>query len=370
MIPPAGVKPGVPEPRQIPFRVATLERSNRLFQDTGTITANTQPLERVLEGTGYLYDLALNLQTVTAGNSANVAYAEDGPWSALQTVALSDPTGQIVLLSGYHLYIANLINRQFAVTNSDADASGELYTATTGTGATGGSFNFWLHVPAGINRRSLLGMLGNQDRAVKYQLRTDIAPSAQIYATGPTNAGAFTHRPMMSFYTVPTPVNPQGFPQGIVPDGYGTLGFLTSMVSEAAPQPASTINHQIRRIGNTVRWYGLVFRAGSATPRATAQTNVNTVRLAIADAEVFNESYAYRRLRMWEQYGFRFPAGVLAYDFIHDFAAASGYELGDDWLNTRAVNTAQFEINYLAGFTTGGTLTILTSDLLLAGQPS
>lgn len=371
MIPPAGVKPGAPENvRRIPFRVATLERSNRLPQEQGTISAATQPIERVLEGTGYLYDIALNMTVTTAANAAATTFAEDGPWASLQNVALSDPTGQIVQLSGYNLYLVNLFNRNYAVTNADADASGELYSATTGAGATGGSFNFWVHVPTGINRRSLLGILGNQDRAVKYQLRTDIAPTASIYGVAPTNPGAFVLGKSMSFYTVPTPVNPQGFPQSVAPDGFGTIAFYTSMIAEANPVPSSTVQHNIRRIGNTVRYYGLVFRAGvGATPRTLAQTNVNTVRMTVADAEVFNETYAYRRLRMWEDYGYRLPVGVLVYDFMHDFTAAAGMELGDDWLNTRAVNTAQFEINYAAGYTAGGSLQIITSDLLLAGQP-
>lgn len=350
----------------VPFRVATLERSDRLPIISGTITTAQQPQQQVLEGTGYLYSLWLELVATAAGNAAAVTFTEDGPWSALAQIVLEDPTGIIFNLSGFNAYLANIAMGNYAGQTPDNNA--EFFSATTGGGATGGSFRIPVHVPAAINRRTLLGLLGNQDRAVKYQLRNDIAPSTAIYGVSPTTLPPYVLNRQMSFYTVPAPQSAAGFRQEVAPRGYGTVQFWTQTVAEAPPQPGSTVQHNIRRIGNTIRNMILVFRAGAgATPRALAQTNVNNIRLTVADAAVFNEAYQYRRLRMFENYGQNWPVGVLDYDFMHDFTAKAGYELGDDWLNTQNVNTAQFEVTYLAGYTAGGSLQILTADLLLGG---
>lgn len=354
--------------RMIPFRMATNERSEILPSEAGTITAAQQPIERTMEGTGFLYGVNLNETVTTAANAAATTFAEDGPWSGLASVVLRDPTGEIVNLSGFNLFLYNLAMRQYAVRNTEG--STEVFTATTGAGATGGSFNIWLRVPAGINRRSLLGILGNQDRSVKYQLRTDVGFTTSIYGVAPTNPGTFAIQKIMESYAVPSPVGAMG-PQQIIPDNFGTLAFATSTVSEAAPVPSATINHYMRRIGNTIRFIILVFRAGAgATPRTVAQANPpSRIQLKIGDSDFFNEPYAYRRMLMFERYGFDWPAGVVVYDMMHDFSAAAGFELGDDWLNTMNVNTAQWIITYPAGFTAGGSLTFVTADMALVGQP-
>lgn len=364
-IPQARVKGTEPQ-RVVPFRIASLERSETLPSETGTITAAQQSIDRTIEGTGFLYGIALDLVATTAGNALATAYQEDGPWSSLASVILRDPSGEIDNLTGYQLFLFNLAQKQYAVRN--VEASTELFTAVTGSGATGGSFSFLIRVPAGINRRSLLGILGNQDRSVKYQLRTDIAPSASIYSTAPTNAATFALNKYYENYAVPPMVGPMG-PQQIVPDGFGTLAFGTNTLSESSPLGGSTVNHYLRRIGNTIRFIILTFRSNGS--RATAQTNAPTrIALKFGDTDVFNESYRYRRYLMFERYGFDWPNGVLVYDAMHDFVPGAGNELGDDWYNTQHVNTAQFQITYPSGFgSSNNSLQFITSDLALVGQP-
>jgi hypothetical protein len=245
------------------------------------------------------------------------------------------------------------------------DTSLEYYQAVTGTGGTGGSFLINTHVPIAINRRNLLGLLGNQDRGVKYQLRTNVAASTAIYSTAPTTLQAFTINRTYESYSVPSPQGAYG-PQQVVPDGFGTLHFLTQTVDSAPPAASSTVNHYMRRIGNMWRWVALVWRVDT---RALGQTNVTRVSLKIGDTDVYNEPYYYRRAIMWERYGFRPPVGVACYDFIHDFLPFAGDEWGDDWMNTSQVNTAQFIVTYGSGVTGTPTLTFVTDDLALVGQP-
>jgi len=349
----------------VPFRMATLERTDINVGITGTVTANMQSLEFPLEGNGFIYGVVLDVAVVTAGNGAAVAYQEDGAWSALANVGLSDSGATAINVTGYQLFLCNLAHRLYA--NRFWDQS-NLNTLVTGAGATGGSFSFLVRVPLGINRRNLIGVLGNQDRSIKYSLKTDVAPSSAIYSTPPTNAGAYSIAKIYENYSVPAPMGPGG-PQAIVPDAYGSLSFLTSTRSESLPVGGSTVNHYIRRTGNTVRYYILVFRLNGS--RASAEAAAPTrIQMMVGDTNVFSETYRYRRAVMFERYGFDWPNGVLIYDTIHDFAAAAGYETGDDWWSTVAVANGMFQITYPAGFgNTNNSLEFITNDVSLSGQP-
>ncbi len=366
---PAATIPNVPLDapsggRVVPFRNATLERSELNVQLTGTITAAQQPLEYPIEGNGFIFGIVLDVAVVTAGNGAAVAYQEDGAWSSLALVALSDSGAQAISVTGFQLFLCNLSHRLYTGRFWDQSS---LNTLVTGAGATGGSFTFLLRVPLGINRRTLIGILGNQDRSIKYSLRTDVAPSSFIYSTPPTNAGAYTIQKLYENYSVPSPTGPGGT-QEVIPATYGSLSFLTATRSENPPSGGSTVNHYIRRTGNTVRYYILVFRLNGS--RANAETNApSRIHLKVGDTDVFNETYRYRRALMFERYGFDFPSGVLVYDTIHDFTAGAGYELGDDWWSTQAVANGQFQVTYPAGFgNTNNSLEFITNDMSLTGQ--
>lgn len=351
----------------IPFRRATVERAEQLAPITGTITAAIQRNEQVIEGGGFAYGVVIDFRVVTAANAAAVAFTEDAPWNALDNVILRDVNGELVSLTGYDLMIANLAGAQYAVNFPTAAAISALFSLVTGAVGTGGSFTFMVRVPIGINRRDLIGMLGNQDRAQKYSLRSDIAASGTLYTVAPTNPGAFTVDRFYENYSVPQPVGPLGQPQEVIPSWYGTFHYLTALQSEAVPTGGNTINHYLRRVGNTIRFIALVFRSNSS--RATAETNAPTrIRLKVGENTLFNESYRYRRFLMHERYGFDFPAGVLVYDAMHDFTSGAGDEVGDDYYNTQAVNNAQFEIAYPAGFgAAGNSLRIITDDLQPGG---
>lgn len=373
-IPTAAIKGSAPQSR-VPFRLATLERVETLPLVTATFTASQQPFITTIEGTGYAFGVLLDAINVTAGNGAGTAFFEDGPQSALASVIFSDPSGDIVNLSGFDLLLANLAHKNYAV--RDTEASAEIFSTTTGAGATGGSFSFQLRVPAGINRRTLLGILGNQDRSVKYSLRTDVASgsgaaSGPVYTTAPTAFGALTIGRFYENYSVPPANGPAG-PQAIFPDGFGTLSFLTSTIDSAAPSGGSTVNHYLRRIGNTIRYIILVFRINGIRATITGNTAPPTrIQLKIGDTDIVNESWRYRRGEMFRRFGASFDAvpGVLVYDAMHDFVPGAGNELGMDWFNTQNVNTAQFLITYPASFgSTANTLKFITSDLALVGQP-
>jgi len=352
---------------KVPWRRAIVERSNILPSESGSIATGYQPIERTIEGTGFLYKLRLRMVATAAANAATVAFNEDGPFNALGLVTLRDPNGELINVpNGFYAYLANLAQRNYG--NRWLDQS-TLSSIVTGGGATGGSFTQWFDLAVGINRRNLLGVVGNQDRAIKYTLRTDINASSAIYTTPPTTLPTYVLEKYYESYSVPLPVGPNGVQQQVLPPGYGTLHFTTVTTSDAAPAGGSTVNHYLRRIGNTIRYIILVFRSGAgATPRATAEANAPTlITFKAGDDTIFTETWAYRKALMYERYGFDWPAGCLVYDTMHDFDNTAGFEVGDDYYHTQALVNAQFMVAYPAGYgSASNSLTIVTDDLVYA----
>src|ERR1035437_498082 len=176
----------------IPFRRATTGSTDRLQVITGTVSTAIQRFDQSIDGSGYLYAVDIDVQVTCGGNSAAVAYNEDGPYNFLNSVVLRDVNGELINLTGYHLHLLNLYGGYTPTLSRESSLDTNVYQKVTSTGATGGSFRFHLYAPAGINRRTLLGLVGNQDRAQRYSLRTDLDNTATVYSTAPTAAGAFT----------------------------------------------------------------------------------------------------------------------------------------------------------------------------------
>jgi len=345
----------------VPFRKATVERTEILPSDNLVLSAGAQRIEKTIEGSGYVYGILLNVVATAAANAAAVTFSEDGPYNVLDTVVFRDVNGEVVNTTGYELFLANLINKQYAVRHMDQST---VSSQVVGAVGAGGSFNFWLRVPLGLNRRDLVGILGNQDRAQKYALRNDLSGSAIPYGVPPTTPATVVVNKYYENYAVPLPTSPTGAPQEIYPPSFGTIHFTTSTTSDSAPAGPGLTNHYLRRIGNTVRWIALIFRSNGS--RATADANAPTViRAKFGEDTAFNESYQYRRAIMYERFGFDLPLGVLVYDALHDFQAGAGNEIGDDYFSTQALVNAQYEISYPAGFgSTNNSLKFLTDDLI------
>lgn len=382
---PAIAPPGANrDAKYIPFRRATTFRTAKLPGSAYTNVATpTNSFDVVVEGSGFIYAIDLQTQVTTAGNAAGVAYFEDAPWSTFTSVVFRDVNGELVNLPGFSLRVANLYGgwSQFTawdnftippVTASATSKDIQIAQLVSGAGATGGSYNFHLYVPVGLNRRSLWGLLGNQDRAQKYSLRTDLGSAAAaatgpIYTTAPTTQGTGLISRIYENYAVPAPQDANGHQQQQIPDKFGIVNFLTQSINPTPPVGGSTVNHFLPRLGNTIRFFSLILRSNAA--RATAETAANVptqIQFNLGDTPIFVETPAYRRNLMLLRYGFDAPQGVYTYDAITDFSGDAGYELGDDYFWTAGLVNAQFAIAYPAGFgATANSLTIVTGDMLV-----
>jgi hypothetical protein len=358
----------------IPFRRATTFRTALLQTTSQLLTAAAQQVDVIIEGSGYIYGIDLHVNATTSANALNTAFNEDGPWAALDTVVFRDVNGELVNLTGYHLHLANLYAAYTKFKDAPVRAeaapsvdTANIFNTVTGGGGTGGTFRFHTFVPAGLNRRDLRGILGNQDRGQKYSLRSDFAASGAIYATAPTTLPTMNVERTGENYAVPAGSNANGAPQAQFPEDFGILHYETQSVSPSAPTGGATINHFLARLGNTIRVLILVVRSNGLRATAEAAANSPTrIQFNLGDTPLFVEAPAYRRMLMWRRYGFDAPDGVYVYDFMTDIIGIAGDELGDDYLFTNGLVNAQFQITYPAGMgSTNNSLTIITDDLVI-----
>lgn len=363
--------------RSIPFRRSTTARVAQLQTSSQLMTAGSQQVDVVIEGSGYVYGIDLHISQTTEGNAAATNFFEDGPWSAVDTLVFRDVNGELVNLTGYHARLLNLYAGyiKFAEANTRDSTpvtqdTANIYNLVEGAGATGGSYRFHLWVPIGLNKRDLRAVLGNQDRAQKYSLRSDIASGAgaaagPLYTVAPTTLGTHVIERYYYNYAVPARANAGGAAQSQFPDDFGILHYSTQSINASAPQGGSTVPHFLARLGNTVRL--LVLELKSNGLRLTAEQNAPTrIQLNIGDTPLFVETPATRRAEMFKRYGFDAPNGVYVYDFMTDIIGIAGDELGVDYLYTNGLVNAQFQITYPAGFgSTANTMTVLTDDLVI-----
>lgn len=161
-----GAQPS-PAGAMVPFRRATTGRTTRLEQTAlAAITAAEQPVEIQVEGSGYVYGIDVEFDIETAANAAVVAFHEDAPWNVISSVVYSDVNGQLVNLPGYSLHLLNLYGGHSLVRDEDSTDT-SIFEQVTGAVARGGSVHAHLWVPIGLNRRTLLAIVGNQSQNQK-----------------------------------------------------------------------------------------------------------------------------------------------------------------------------------------------------------
>lgn len=362
------------------FRAATYERTQGPQTSLSvTMTTSAQPQLVTVKGTGYMSRLRIRVRADATGNASSnsVAYVEDAPWTAIANLQLQDSNGQLVNITGFELFLANLMDAKYRNRYLDQANS---FVQSSGTGSTAGSFEFWIDVPIILNERDLRGLLGNQDRATEYQLSFTLGASTTVYSTSPSALPTYKVDIYYESYAVPFARNAAGAAQEQLPPTYGLLHYTQSMVSDVVPAPG-TLQHYLKQgLGNDIRWLGLVFRQGTTggtnTPRANANadlTSVNStanntaIQVQFGDVTQFNEDFDYRRSKMYERYGFDLPTGVLVYDAIHDFQAGAGNEAGADYWHTANLGTSAYvQVAYQSAFTSSSSnsLTMITDSIL------
>jgi len=213
---------------------------------------------------GYLRGIYLIVENVTAGNSAAVTFAEDGPFNALANVNLQDTNSQPVVgpMTGYDLYI---LNKYGGYAFSDDARNSGAFAAVTGAGGTGGSFTFVLYVPVEIVARDALGAQPNKSGSSQFSLVLTAGVNTTIYGTPPTAAGTMRVRAVISGWQDPDSNDSRGNPTAQDPPAVQSSQYGHKQVYQSM---AGATARRLQGIDGLLR--GLIF-----INRRTASTRVN-----------------------------------------------------------------------------------------------
>lgn len=330
-----------------PFTRASKRLTEPFADLSRALSASAQTLEQQdVPAQGYLRDIVID---VTVTGTTGATYNPDAPYNVLESVQLTDVNGQpIVLLSGYDLYIANLLGGY----SQHADTS--QYPGFT-QAATG--FSFQVRIPVEIVQRNALGSLPNMNAAMTYKVKVTLAPIDEVYATN--GAGATANiKMLLEAWAQPMATDLNGVPNTVRPPHEGTTQNWSEYV-KGITVGQNTV--RMTRVGNVIR--NLVFINRDASGVRT-DTGIPTELRLLIDGKTWRQnSFAYEQQRMFELYGYgtaERPAGVWILALTDDFDGTPGEEMGDYWLATTGATRLELQ----ATFTAAGSLMILTNDIL------
>lgn len=243
-----------------PFPIGVYESDVQDYDVTVTQTTSAQQLPVWnLSPTGWLRGVWLDVTaTVTGQATNNVSFAGDNPWSALQKITLYDLGGEVVQqFSGYDLMTVNKFGAYFSTGDPRADIN---YSATTGTGATAGSFHFGLYIPLEVVSRDALGTVQNESKP-GWKIEVYLDSQANTYNQVPSVQASVRVRGFPSSYTEPAAAAPSGRPFAQTPPLPGSLQYWKS---ENQPLPAGTARYDLTNgIGFPIR--NIVYKVVDAT---------------------------------------------------------------------------------------------------------
>lgn len=322
---------------------------------------------------GYVRSLLILVQ-VTAGTGTSVTTAEDGPWTALKNIALTEPNGAVIsqFNTGFETYLSNKWGGYRDSIGADPKSS-PLYSAP---GASTGNFQFFVRIPVELNLRDALGALPNQNAAATFKLRLTLAKMADIYGTtSPSTPPAARVRVFLEAWDQPEQQS-AGQSNQVTPPAMNTTQFWSVQTFNIN---AGAQNVRLTRVGNYLRNLIMIYRTAAGV-RSTQDTQfpdpatlyLDTRPLDIVDRLSFKN-------QMFERTGFGAATGtqtiandapggqenaVYVYDFMHEFDGTLGRENRDLWLPTLGSTRLEWQ----GSFGVAGTLTVLTNDVAIAGS--
>lgn len=192
--PPAPVK-GAQAPVLAPFRAGT----QPTYKPSGYTQVNALGASSVelpdyqIGPTNLLRGIEIEVSAVGVNATTSVAFNPDMPLGVLSTVNFQDSGGNSIVGSfdSYTLAMAMKYGG-YAVGTAGDPRNSVVYSATTGTGTSAGSFNFVLRIPVEFVARTGAGSLVNQTTQSPLVLSLTLATTAQVFSTAPATSCTVT----------------------------------------------------------------------------------------------------------------------------------------------------------------------------------
>jgi len=233
-----------------PFTTGTRTIESENYDETVTLNTSTQSMRVYnFETDGFLSGAFIRITGTTAGNSADTAFEADGPFIAIQSLIFSDIGGKQIIgpITGWDLYVLNKFGG-FAY-SGDAKSS-SVYSVTTGTGATGGSFRFVLRLPVQFRKRDASGSLSNRNASATFRVQVTLNNLASLYDTAPTAAPSVNVKIAQFGWMSSDQRDFKGNSASPTPNGIGSLAYVDK---ESITISAGAINQRLATFGGLLR---------------------------------------------------------------------------------------------------------------------
>jgi hypothetical protein len=317
-----------------PFVTGTRGLESEVYTQTVTQTASTQALTPYeFQVDGYLSGALIRVTATTSGNAATTAFNADGPFIGLQSITFEDISGKQILgpITGWDLYVLNRFGG--FVYQSDVKANG-TYFATTGAGATGGSYRYVLRLPVQVRRRDGMGSLPNRNASATFKCKITLNTIASVYSTAPTSAPSINVQIQQHGWATSDNRDYKGSPVAPTPNGVGSLMYTDK---ETIQLSAGAFNQRMGTFGGLLRV--LVFELRDNTgSRAQGETDFPSLfEIEIDKVKAFSRSPVTWENLMSEDWGLNSaaeavgtanakPDGIFVLHWLDDFGLAPGAE--------------------------------------------
>lgn len=363
----------------VPFIRASAEHYEPTGIDVSRIlTTATQDLG-VFDVPAYGYIRSLVIEVNVSGGTGGapaLTPAENAPFNTLTNIALTEPNGAVVhqWSSGYLLYLAQKWGGYRRGRGADGRAWNTNYTQVP---ANGSAWNVMYRIPVELNGRDGLGSLPNQNAAATFKLRLTLNAMGTIATgTAPTTLPTARVRVYLEAWDQPE-VAGQGQTNQTMPPAVNTTQFWSE---QQYNYNSGQQTIQLKRVGNYLREMILVCTRSAGT-RANGDSDFpDPITLYLDTRPIATLQKSHFKQLMMERTGYGFqlgaataPAadtaggldnGVFVFDFIHDFDGLLGYENRDLWFPTQSSS----RLELVGSFGNGGTMTVLTNDVAIAGS--
>ena len=392
---PAAAPAGAPSPSQKgqqaavarPFRVGVQEVDDTPYDNSLTATTSTIDFPTYeLPSTGFVNSLWVWVVNVVSGNtSTTVNFANEGPWTAIDTIQFLDTNNQPIVgpFSGWNLYLINkyggyLFNddpMQSPMFVTFTGASGTytaswgypITTATSGTSnplgaapavGNAGSFQWILRIPLELCPRDALGSLPNKSASTPFKVKTRLAAAATPYSTANNGTNSYRLRIIPESYWQPADVDAQGNPLQPNPPAvdttqYWQLSDYTGNAGQYNQQLTSSTGFPLRNLlfylmdSNNSRFQGEADWPDPVTLQIEA--NIRLLRNKVIWRQDIAQNFEYAAAIAAAAATVGTPeapnainAGVFVLGFNRDFGPIPGWETRRGYLPTTDGMRLQF----------------------------
>jgi hypothetical protein len=305
------------------------------YNASATITTAVQPLTTwFLPPVNILRGIALEVTVaVPSTNSATVAFNADAPQNLFSVVNFCT-AGGTTIVGSFDGYTAAIIQKYGGYARNSDIRNSAVYSAVTGSGATGGNVTMVYRIPVEVTSRSGLGSLSSTSTEAPLQLQLSLNSSTAVYSTAPTALPVVTVKGSLMGYWP----GPSG---RATPRNFGTTQFWTSQTYNALNGAQNYTLQAPPGMSNPHRNWVAINRIASSGARSS--TNFpSPLNLQFRGNTLYQTDNTLWVDEMSRVFGYQaaldaingLDTGVYVIPFDADFTYSVGSESGDGYLDT------------------------------------